>query len=121
MGQWYNESLTVKLNAKSGYGDSSFVVPPGKWEEILEIKPILTTYLKNGTYHSQYENLKGQAIRESKGTWEVKGDTLYLTEEGITASYHFEWLDGKAKFTGYLDWDQDGVADDLYEGIQVKK
>ena len=119
LGQWYNESLSVKLGVETG--DSSFVVPAGEWESILKIKPILTTYSEDGTYRSQYKSLEGKVIRESSGSWEMKGDTLYLIEGGVTTSYHFKWMDGKAKFTGYLDWDQDGAADDLYEGVQIKK
>lgn len=120
LGQWYNQSLEVKLNYPNG-GDSTFSVPAGHWEETLQIKPINTTYYKNGTFTSEYVALDGSPIQTTEGTWVVKGDSLYLTQDGVTGAYYFEWMDGKAAFTGLLDWDSDGNADDLYSGVQIKR
>ncbi|PIQ47593.1 MAG: hypothetical protein COW03_14455 [Cytophagales bacterium CG12_big_fil_rev_8_21_14_0_65_40_12] len=97
-----------------------FDVPKGKWEEILLIQPILTTYTAEGVYSSVYKDLEGEVINTSNGFWDVKGDSLYLTENGVETAYHFNWMQGRAEFKGYLDWDSDGVADDLYTGVQIK-
>lgn len=121
LGQWYNESLKVELGALDGRADSVFNVPKGEWEAILGIKPILTTYKDDGTYSSEYIGLDDVPLQTSEGQWEVKGDSLYLTEQGQTTAYFFDWLEGKASFSGYLDWDNDGLEDDLYFGVQVKK
>ncbi len=121
VGQWYNESMMVELDAKSGKIDSVFNVPVGEWESILEIKPIETTYDSDGGYASEYFGLTGEKMQTSEGQWSLAGDSLYLTEGGKTTGYHFRWLEGKAIFRGYLDWDNDGLADDLYTGIQIKR
>ena len=121
LGNWYNESMMVELDAKSGRIDSVFNVPASQWEAILNIKPIETNYATNGEYSSDYINLMGELLQTSTGQWELKDDTLYLTEQGKTTAYHFSWLEGKAIFRGYLDWDNDGFKDDLYTGVQIKK
>ncbi|WP_420385015.1 hypothetical protein [Roseivirga sp.] len=121
LGEWYNESVRVDIDALDGEVDSVFSVPAGKWEEILQIQPILTTYKKDGTYESIYRELDGSLLQKSSGEWMMRGDSLFLTSQGMTTGYHFEWQEGKGEFRGYLDWDSDGIADDFYSGIQIKK
>jgi hypothetical protein len=119
MGEWTNESMKVFIN--HGTADEQvFDVPKGEWEEILRIQPILTTYTTEGIYSSVYKDLEGEVINTSNGFWDVKGDSLFLIENEITTSYQFNWMEGRAEFKGYLDWDSDGVADDLYTGVQIK-
>jgi len=120
IGEWYNESMIVTIDHGKPE-ETAFKVPIGSWEEILGIKPILTTYTSDGNYTSVYTDLSGEVSMETFGTWEVKGDSIYLTENDITTAYKFVWMDGKAEFTGFLDWDEDGLLDDLYSGIQIKK
>ena len=105
--------MMVELNAESGRIDSIFNVPAGKWEAILQIKPIKTVYHADGTYNSDYFGLEGEKLQTSAGEWGMKGDTLVLTEKGKATRYHFRWLEGKAVFRGFLDWDNDGAEDDL--------
>jgi hypothetical protein len=100
--------------------DSIFKVPEGQWENILKIKPILTTYYPEGRYESKYYNLMDSLLFTSEGNWELKGDSLYLKEAGIITTYHV-FLDlPKATFTGQLDWDQDGDSAEVYQGVQIK-
>lgn len=120
-GQWYNQSIEVKYNFADGKFDSIFAVPAGHWEEMLEIKPINTTFFEGGRYTSEYISLEGQPIQTTEGVWKMEGDTLYLTSDGIKTGYYFDWMDGKAAFVGLLDWDSDGDADDLYSGVQIKR
>ena len=121
LGEWYNESLRVDIDALDGQVDSVFAVPAGSWEDILQIKPILTTYKADGTYESVYTRLDGSLLQKSSGQWAMRGDSLFLTSQGLTTGYHFEWQEGKGLFEGYLDWDTDGHPDDFYSGIQIKK
>ena len=121
LGEWYNESLRVDIDALDGQTDSVFFVPAGSWEEILQIKPILTTYKSDGTYESVYTRLDGSLLQRASGQWSMRGDSLYLTSQGLTTGYHFEWQEGKGLFEGYLDWDTDGHPDDFYSGVQIKK
>lgn len=119
IGEWTNESMKVFIDHGTSE-EQVFDVPKGKWEEILLIQPILTSYTSDGKYNSVYKDLEGKVINTSNGFWEVKGDSLYLTENGVETAYHFNWMQGRAEFKGYLDWDSDGVADDLYTGVQIK-
>lgn len=121
VGEWYNESLRVDIDALDGKADSIFLVPVGSWEEILQIKPINTNFRPDGTYESVYYNLDGSELQRSSGEWQMERDSLYLTSQGLTTGYHFQWQEGKATFEGYLDWDTDGHADDFYSGVQIKK
>lgn len=121
MGQWYNESMQVDLNALEGNSDSTFSIPMGQWESVLDIKPILTTYLEDGSYSSRYTGLDGGLVRTVQGQWEVVGDSLYLTEENSTTAYFFNWQNGQGSFKAFLDWDGDGLSDDLYTGVQTKR
>ncbi|OEK02416.1 hypothetical protein BFP97_13185 [Roseivirga sp. 4D4] len=113
--------MDVKIGALDGTVDSLFSVPAGQWEAVLGIKPILTTYTEDGKFNSDYISLEGELLQSKGGAWELKGDSLFLTEDGQTTAYFFDWREGKAGFIGYLDWDNDGHADDLYEGVQIKK
>lgn len=121
LGEWYNESVRVDIDALDGQIDSVFSVPAGKWEEILQIKPINTTYKPDGTFESIYYNLDGSVLQKTSGRWELKKDSLYFTEQGQTTGYLFQWQEGKGLFEGYLDWDTDGQEDDFYSGVQIKK
>ena len=122
LGEWRNVSLKVEQQTYKGSDSSSvFEVPKGKWEEILKIQPIRTTYTKDGNYRSEYWSLTDTLVRVSEGLWQVEGDSLVLIEGGVSSAYKTEIEDGVAKFTGYLDWDQDGAADDLYIGVQKKQ
>lgn len=121
LGEWYNESIKVDINALNGSADSVFTVPVGQWEQILQIKPINTNFKPDGTYESIYYNLDGSELQRSAGEWELKRDSLFLTSMGETTAYYFQWQEGKASFEGYLDWDMDGNADDFYSGVQIKR
>jgi hypothetical protein len=122
MGEWQNLSLVVKIQSRDNNPDSSavFEVPEGQWEEVLQIRPIVTVFLEDSTYSSTYSNLKDSVVNTSTGTWKVKGDSLYLINKEQNTSYYVRFDGNKAEFTGYIDWDQDGNADDLYVGVQKK-
>ena len=116
LGTWRNLSMTVRYLDK----DSVFEVPEGRWEEKLQIKPIITTYAEDGTYSSKYYNLADSLLLTTSGTWSLMQDSLYLTAEGKTKAYRFLKQGDIAVFTAQLDWDQDGLANELYSGRQKK-
>ncbi|AOW20421.1 hypothetical protein LPB138_06925 [Urechidicola croceus] len=101
--------------------DSIYDVPEGKWEQILKIKPIKTTYNIDKTYHSEYRDLDNKVVHTSAGRWEIKGDSIFLTSDNITTSYYFKYKNKTAEFTGMLDWNQDGKPHELYYGKQKKE
>ncbi|MEQ8924770.1 MAG: hypothetical protein RLO81_03090 [Fulvivirga sp.] len=118
VGTWQNLALHVTMKRDSS--DSVMVVPEGKWEEILKIKPIETTFREEGTYTSIYKSLSGQVMMTTEGTWSIDADTLMMTQNGITNSYHTTIEENVVTFKGVLDWDEDGENDDYYEGTQEK-
>lgn len=117
LGTWLNESLHVTYLGR----DSVFKVPAGQWEAVLKIKPIETTYKSDHTYSSNYFALNDSLMFTNKGTWALEGDSLALTTEGVTTKYLFTFKDGVGTFEGMLDWDQDGAANELYKGTQIKQ
>ena len=120
-GEWRNVSMKVNITSLNNTSrDSVTDVPEGQWETIMDIKPIRTVFREDGTFRSEYRNLADSIVFVSDGTWSVTGDSLSMTESGNTSSYFTRISNGKAEFTGYIDWDQDGKADDLYFGIQEK-
>lgn len=118
LGEWRNLAMKVEINNEA---DSVLDVPEGKWEDVLKIKPIRTTFKEDGTYTSEYRDLDDVVIMTRTGTWSVKGDTLTMGEEGSTYSYVTKVSGNTAEFKGYIDWDEDGDADDLYWGKQQKQ
>ena len=121
IGEWLNVSMTINMKSVNSSGqDSISEVPEGQWEAILGIKPIRTVFAEDGTFRSEYRNLSDSVVFISDGKWELHGDSLSMTEAGSTNHYLTKVANGKAEFTGYIDWDQDGASDDLYFGVQKK-
>ena len=119
IGSWYNLDLSVSINHESEV-DSAYLfeVPEGAWEATLNIKPIVTEFRADGSYRSEYRSLQDSLIRETEGMWEVSGDSLILVEDGTATMYHAKIDHQQVTFSGWLDWDQDGIVDDLYTGRQ---
>ncbi|TRX59502.1 hypothetical protein FNH22_10105 [Fulvivirga sp. M361] len=117
-GTWANLSLKVDIGSDP---DSVVDVPAGEWENVLQIKPIVTTFRKDSTFVSEYRNLGDSLFMTSSGVWWMQGDSLFMEEQGVMNSYFVELSTDTATFTAYLDWDQDGDADDLYSGMQIRK
>jgi hypothetical protein len=118
VGEWRNIEIRVIIKTESG--DSILNVPESKWEEILNIKPIITIFNEDGTFTSEYRTLADEVMMTSSGSWKVIGDSLQMIERGVPNYYLAEIENGVVKFTGYLDWDGDGENDDLYTGTQKK-
>ncbi len=117
LGTWLNESLHITYVGR----DSVYEVPADSWEASLNIKPIETIYKDDYTFVSNYYSLKDSLVGSNQGRWELKGDSLGLTSEGVTTWYLFTVKDNKGTFEGMLDWDQDGQPNELYRGVQVKQ
>lgn len=115
---WTN--LTLNVTMPLAVGDSSITVEEGKWEEVLGIKPIVTTINEDGTFSSNYYTLEDELMMTSNGSWSVNNDSLTMIQNGVPTTYHLSIQDSIGTFTGYLDWDQDGKSDDLYIGTQKK-
>ena len=121
IGTWENVSLEVKMNTINNTDSSgTLIVTPGNWEAILNIKPIKTTYRPDGTFTSQYFDLAGKAVGVEEGKWLVRNDSLILSSTGYQNTYKVTFEADKGRFVSRLDWDQDGLRDDHYDGWQKK-
>jgi len=118
IGKWHN--LAIKVVIQAEHGDSIALVPYEKWEEILKIKPIVTSFNDDSTFVSEYISLDGEVMMTATGTWFVKGDSLVMTERGRDNVYFTTLKYDTISFTGFIDWDEDGEADDLYTGTQIR-
>ncbi len=119
VGEWTNNWLRVTIKGEDK--DSLLSVNRNSWEEVLKIKPIVTTFNENGTYQSVYKDLSGVVMMETSGIWEVSKDSLYLTEGEKRTSYKMVIKNNVATFRAKLDWDNDGKADDKYISRQRKR
>lgn len=123
IGEWRNVSMeiTTALNTASSevktYSEAD-------WEAQLKMKPIRTYYKADGTYYSEYRDLRDKIFNRPSGTWHVSQDSVYLNQaepEKRNAGYLVTFnTDNSATFKAMLDWTQNGKKDDLYIGVQRK-
>jgi hypothetical protein len=118
IGEWKNSSLNLKIHNDT---DSTVIIDSENWVEVLGIQPIVSEFKNDSSYLSRYYSPEGEEIMTSTGIWYIRGDSLIMIERQIPNAYHLRMEGNSAYFRGYIDWDQDGVADDLYEGIQVRQ
>ncbi|MBO3698685.1 hypothetical protein [Roseivirga sp. E12] len=121
VGTWENTTLNVEVSTVSNSDSSSILsIDIGEWEKTLNIKPISTTYWADGTFVSVYRGLDGQEIGKEEGNWSIRNDSLILSSSNYNNAYRVTIQNEQARFVSYLDWDQDGSKDDLYDGWQIK-
>ena len=121
VGEWVNVSMRVWVKSYNN-SDTSFIVDISEenWEMKMNIKPIVTTIYPNGTYISEFRNSFDSLIYMPEGMWLTDGDTLIMQDHQATYKYQI-FLDGnRAEFNSLIDWDNDGLADDEYQGVQRK-
>ena len=122
VGEWRNVYLKLVVNNKSK-PTTTILVDSTNWETKLGIKPIHTTFSPNGTYHSEYYNLKDSIIKKSAGNWSIKGDSITMAQQTPSKTiytYLVSISNGYATFHGIIDFDGEGVLNDDYYGIQKK-
>ena len=90
------------------------------YEDKFENNPKLVAqskYSKDGTFTAWFRNEKGDHVSNSKGTWDIVGDSLTVEfnygGRDMKVSYHITKTEqgfiGKSKY----DWDEDGDFDDI--------
>lgn len=93
------------------------------WEARLKIKPIRTHFKANGSYYSEYANLKDSIIRKVTGTWALKADSIIMTQltpDKTVTRLHMAIADNVATFSGMIYFIGSGKANDSYLGRQRK-
>jgi len=125
IGSWQNTLLDVQIKSFRGEEgkDSTVRVNKKNWQEKLKMKPIQTIYSVDNTWESNYFSLEDKLISSVSGKWWIKGDTLWmhtLNPKDELNFYVCSIQENKATFKTTVDWDSDGIADDLYYGEQEK-
>lgn len=126
IGEWRNTYLKVIMHSYKN-SDTIRIVEANEnnWEEVLKSKTIRTFFRSDGTYNSEYRNLKDSIFYSPAGKWSVSGDSLFMTDtfpsREVMYKLKFEIKGNMAEFWSTLDFDQDGKEDDDYYGIQKKQ
>lgn len=123
VGEWRNRYVKVIMhNEKTGKA-TTMEADSATWEAKLHIKPIRTHFKNDGSYFSEYRNLKDSVVRIPSGLWSIKGDTLIMTElkpEKSVLKVHVKIEKGLVTFHGMIDFDGEGKENDEYFGEQRK-
>jgi hypothetical protein len=122
IGEWRNVYLKLKLNINDAK-PVSMEADSSNWEARLQIKPIRTHFKADGSYYSEYRNLKDSVVRTASGTWALEADTLLMSQTKPSKSMlklHLAINKDHAIFSGVIDFNGDGKKDDDYFGIQKK-
>jgi hypothetical protein len=123
IGEWRNVYVKIKANSIKTGKLNTMEADSSNWEARLGIKPIRTHFKSDGTYYSEYRNLKDSIVRMPSGTWFIKGDSLTMAQlkpDKSTLKVKVSIANNRATFNGMIDFDGDGVANDDYYGVQRK-
>lgn len=117
-GTWQTTQLTVAVNSVDGL-DSFRVdeLTERVWETDFGMKPPVYYFQPDQKFRKEHKTLAGELMNESRGVWNVFGDTLMLIEPEVTYQYTVKLSSGRMAFRTLLDWDEDGVEDDEYQCV----
>lgn len=111
---WQTTYIKIEMPTYNN-SDSLYV-----YEDRFETKPTLiaqSQYHKDGTFSAWYLTQDGEKQSESKGVWEVQGDSLTVNytynNQEQHYSYHIQMMDSGFVASSLSDWDNDGKKDDL--------
>lgn len=78
---------------------------------------VQSSYKTDGSFTTWSLNREGKRYGDSKGTWDVKGDSLFIEffYDGRTVkeAYQIEKIENGFQGKSKYDWDNDGEFDDL--------
>jgi hypothetical protein len=122
IGEWRNVYVKITIN-HANKPPVTMEADSSNWEARLGIKPIRTHFMADWSYYSEYLNLRDGIIRDPRGTWMIKGGSLLISQQTPDKSnykYLLKIENDHAIFSGMIDFDGEGVANDEYYGIQKK-
>jgi hypothetical protein len=114
-GTWEAKFMKIEVDSYQGQ-DSSFVfeVSEETWERMYSVKPFRTFFAADSTFRTTRRTVGGSLVGEDRGLWRVFGDTLMMIQPTLTSQYKIIIDKGQAEWAGVIDWDLDGVEDDVY-------
>jgi hypothetical protein len=119
-GVWQAVALKVTMNSTSEIPDSMevFEVNEQQWEKLLSVKPVLTYFYPDSTYKQEFRNINGEVYDTIKGLWNIVDERLLLLTPEAIYRYNISLKNGMSEYNTVLDWDGDGIEDDLYFSTQ---
>ena len=116
-GTWQTVHFTVSLSG----GESEIEIAKDEFQEKLGFAANVGEYHGDSTYEDGYYQQENELLGKTSGTWYVSGDSFTVVQDGgATYSYHLEVKNDTGRFTGFIDYDQDGEVDDLMTSTAVK-
>lgn len=121
VGVWEYTSLNVKVNSPDNEsGEAEYFFLAENWPKELGITPILTRINDDGTWTNEFYVMPDSTPQKLLGNWEVVRDSIFFKQDGMTTAYSFNIKNNILTFKGLTDFDQDGMKDDDYKGVQKK-
>ena len=114
-GTWEVKYMKVEVDTYQNL-DSNFVFEIGEqiWERQYAVRPFRTYFAQDSTFRTVRRSLDGANMSEDRGLWKTFGDTLLLIQPNSTLQYKVLIEEGQAKWAGVVDWDYDGLEDDVF-------
>ena len=122
VGEWRNIYLKI-VTHHPGKEPQIIKADSANWVATLGIKPIRTHFNGDGSYYSEYRTPKDSLFKTASGTWLVRNDSLIMSQQKPVTSLlklHVKLDNDIATFSGVIDFEGDGLADDEYLGMQRK-
>lgn len=111
---WQTTYMKIEMPTY-GKSDSTSV-----FEDRFENNPkrrVQSWYKDDGTFTTWSLTREGKRYGDSKGTWDVKGDSLFIEffydGRNVKEAYYIEKTAEGFKGVSKYDWDKDGEYDDL--------
>ena len=118
-GTWQTFQINVAVNSADGRDTFRTVMYTQEvWEQGFNMEPPVYYFQPDQKYRLVHRSLDGTIVDQTRGIWNVFGDTLVLIEPERTTQYQVRLANGKATFRNFQDWDEDGEADDEFQGLQ---
>lgn len=118
-GTWQTFQINVAINTADGRDTfRTESLTQEVWEKAFNMESPVYYFQADQKFRRVHRTLNGEIFSQSRGMWNTFGDTLVLIEPDTTYQYLVRIGNGKATFRTFLDWDDDGEADDEYQGLQ---
>jgi hypothetical protein len=120
IGEWRDTYVKIIVHHE-GKAPVTMEADSSNWLARLHIKPIRTYFKGDGSYYSIYLNAKDSVVRKTTGLWSIKSDSITMdqrTPDKSVYRLHVSINKDVASFSGVIDFEGDGKADDEYSGRQ---
>ena len=119
MGNWLNESLTVEMSTfKNTDKDSTYFIDFRESSDIT--RPLGVLFMEDGTYHARFVRNNKDTLT-ALGVWNTSYDSIKISFELTTNSYHVQFDGDHISLIGKVDYDGDSIKDDVLKTRLLRK